>query len=270
MPDYCKTKYAGWKCCINSAFSDPRNFTRLPFADNEDGIRGPYQKIQSSKHAIVYKCKVNFFGRANELYVKRYLYRNTTDFLKHFFRKSRASRAFQAHLMLKKNGFDTPFPCAAIEKKFGPIKLRNSLIIREVKNTTPLYAFFESRKASQLLPSRQKRSELIKAMGRTVGKLHQKHIGHGDLRAGNILVKYQNQNWQFYFIDNERTKQYKNLPVKVRLKNLVQLNLLKNISATDKMRFFREYTKENANLVTDSHRLASAVIEATKKRLSNR
>ncbi len=270
MTDFHETKYACWKCCIHADFTAPGKIKNPVPAHKTDGIRGPYQIIASSKHAVVHKCRVNFYGYVNDLYVKSYLYRNIADFIKHIFRKSRARRAFNAHLMLKKCGFDTPDVCAVIEKKLGPLKMQNYLISKEVKDTIPLHAFFESQNASKLLQDRQKRIELVKAMGRTIGKLHQKCIGHGDLRAGNILVKYQNSKWLFYLIDNERTRQYKNLPVKIRLKNLVQLNLLKNISASDRMRFFKEYTNENSDIIADPHRLALAVIEATRKRLSDR
>jgi serine/threonine protein kinase len=100
--------------------------------------------------------------------------------------------------------------------------------------------------------------------------MHAKGIFHGDLRLGNILTRREGNRWRFFFLDNERTKKFDSLPFKLRVKNLVQANMVRkgNISYTDRMRFFREYCAENKISKKQSKSLTEKVIEKTNWRLN--
>jgi serine/threonine protein kinase len=86
---------------------------------------------------------------------------------------------------------------------------------------------------------------IIKRLGEEVGRLHQAGIVHGDLRLSNVLVKETGNRISFYFIDNERNRSYKEIPVRLIEKNLVQLGMisLSLVSPQDRLRFFRAYSK---------------------------
>ncbi len=100
--------------------------------------------------------------------------------------------------------------------------------------------------------------------------MHAKGIFHGDLRLGNILARQEKTCWRFFFLDNERTKKFDSLPFKLRVKNLVQVNMVPKVcvSNTDRMRFFREYCAENKISKRQSKPLTEKVVEKTNWRLN--
>lgn len=217
------------------------------------------QQVSSSKFAIVTRCNANIDGKILNFYVKEYLCRSLPDFVKHLFKKSRARRAFNAGLMLEENGFDTPRILALAQFRKLGLCLKNILITEEIADTEPAYIALKKQKDKK---------QLIIEMGRIVGKMHLLNIFHGDLRMGNILVKKERDNFHFYLIDNERTKQFGRIPDNLRIKNLVQLNMMlePGLTKTDRFRFYKQYCKEcfgDLNI-----ELLDFVIRKTRKRLS--
>jgi tRNA A-37 threonylcarbamoyl transferase component Bud32 len=110
---------------------------------------------------------------------------------------------------------------------------------------------------------------LIDAAGREIGRLHRAGIFHGDLRVGNIIIDGRSSTARFFFIDNERTQFYREIPEKKRLKNLVQLNmvLLPQITRTDRLRFLRGYLSVNPELVSRRKETVRKVRVLTEKRV---
>lgn len=221
-----------------------------------DASRGePFTKLASSKFANVFKFNLLFKSRVHSLILKQYLARKWSDVLMSGIGCGRAKRAFKAGLMLQKNGFLTP-PIAAAGKKGS----KDFIITAEIKNSVPLYKILESKDP-------QRRS-VIEQFAQTVGQMHAKNIFHGDLRLGNVLVKSTDSKFDFYFLDNERTKKFRKLPHKLRLKNLVQINMLRTgISDADRMRFFKEYLKQQ-NVKLDETELALQIIARTDERIN--
>ena len=75
--------------------------------------------------------------------------------------------------------------------------------------------------------------------------MHKLGIFHGDLRAGNILLQHNDQRRCFFLIDNERTRQFTAIPLRLIIKNLVQLNMVQTgITNTDRMRFLKAYNEQ--------------------------
>lgn len=220
--------------------------------------------VPSSVFACVYKFAVNFNGIEKKVYIKEHLDRSILDVVKHLVHASRARRAWKAAMMLAENGIQTPAVIAMGEEKSGLFNVRNFLVTLEVENALDIF---------QLICDRQKnltvklKRELIRAFGRTVGKMHANNIFHGDMRLGNVLVRQDENRWSFFFLDNERTKKFYRLPARLRLKNLVQVNMPTAISNTDRMRFFTEYCSENKNRKAA---LIKKILEKTGKRLSKK
>jgi tRNA A-37 threonylcarbamoyl transferase component Bud32 len=227
-----------------------------------------FLKVPSSDYARVFKGPVSSGGADVCVYVKRYLRRSQLDFAKHLLRASRARRAFEASLMLQESGFDTPAVLALFERRLGPFTVDDMLVTREIENAVALPQVLRDigrRFDAEAL--RQKRA-LIRAFGRTIGRMHARGIFHGDLRLGNVLVVNEQQQWKFYFIDNERTKQFYHLPPLLRLKNLVQINMFRDgISNTDRMRFFTPYIEANPGIQSHASRWARKITAKTNRRL---
>jgi len=116
----------------------------------------------------------------------------------------------------------------------------------------------------------RKRS-LIRAFAETIGRMHSRGIFHGDLRLGNVLVVEDRGNWRFFFLDNERTRKFYRLPSRLRLKNLVQVNMFRNgITNTDRMRFFKTYLGMNPGVHTHYRQWVTRVLAKTLRRLKKK
>ncbi len=199
------------------------------------------------------------------VYIKEYCFRSRADFLKHFFRASRARRAFNASLMLKENGFNAPEPLILMQKKAGPFTTKAVLITREAVDAQKLRHTFWKVVENGLAPKRN----FLKKFGRLIGRMHARGIIHGDLRIGNVLVQESGGDHSFWFIDNERTVRYSSPPLSLIKKNLVQLNMFgyKSLSNTDKMRFMSEYAKQRNLTRDETERLIGLVLEKTSWRV---
>jgi serine/threonine protein kinase len=226
--------------------------------------------VFSADTSHVYKFTVNFDGIERCVYFKQYLFRSVCDFIKHLFRASRAKRAFKATLMLEKNGFEAPTIVAMGELKSGFFARENFLVTFEVENAKQIRQFVPKTLENLDKEQLQSKRELIRAFGRTVGRMHAKGIFHGDLKSGNVLARREKNGWRFFFVDNERTKKFPLLPSWLRLKNLVQLNMHRDgISRTDRLRFFKSYQQENAAIRKSYKQLARKAIAKTRERLKN-
>jgi tRNA A-37 threonylcarbamoyl transferase component Bud32 len=238
-------------------------------SDGEQGLQQSYilTTIPSSDSSRIYKFTVNFDGAVKDVYFKQYLYVSAFRFLKNLFRTSRASRDLKATLMLAKNGFSVPAIIAMGRRRFNLLRTSSFLATLAVKDSKKIYQFFSINLTENQL---QKKRELIRVFGRTIGKMHAQGIFHGDLRLGNVLAKQEKNCWRFFFIDNERTKKFRRLPLRLRIKNLVQINMIPSnlLSITDRMRFFKEYCAENTINKEQRIALIKKIIKRTEQRLS--
>jgi tRNA A-37 threonylcarbamoyl transferase component Bud32 len=252
-----------------------RNFRNNTFEqallDGEKKLRERYRltTIRSSKFARVYKLTVRFDNVDKGVYFKQYLCRSIWDFIKDFVRAGRAERAFKAAEMLGENGFDVPAIIAMGKSRYGLCHTTNFLVTLEIEDAKQIYQFIPDRLQNLTKQQLQGKRELIRAFGRTVGKMHAAGIFHGDLRLGNILARQEKNRWRFFFLDNERTKKFQRLPERLRLKNLVQVNMFEPWAAsnTDRMRFFREYWAQNEKAKTKKTDLIEKVLKKTHRRL---
>jgi hypothetical protein len=238
----------------NALFADPRKLSNLY----------KLTPVNSSKFSKVYKFTVNFSNVAQNCFIKESLYRSGWDFIKYIFRSGRAIRDFKAALMLKNYGFNSPQVIALMLFKKVFFTAKSFLVTGAIDNAKPLNCFIIE---NNQLPDRR---SLTKALGGIIGKMHNLGIFHGDMRMGNILVKKENSSWQVFFLDNERTKKYKRLPGRLRIKNLVQINIITPVDAltkTDRMRFLKYYLLENKELIPRREDLANEVMVKTNRRM---
>ena len=238
-------------------------------AGDPDGIRGPFERIDSSKYARVFKCSFGMHGHSVDVYLKQYLCRSFKDILKNIFRPGRAKRSLTASILLKEYGFDSPEVIAVGEFRFGPFLLREFSITEDVADAKNICQCLGEEYPKDRSDKIAIRKQFIRQIGELIGKMHSAGICHGDLRPGNVLVKRKDGGHRFFFLDNERTRQHKMLPMKLRLKNLVQINMLPSemLNNTDRMRFFKSYVKFNPGF---DNSLAREVAIRTGKRMSGK
>ncbi len=258
----------GWTSRISESFAE-KDIVRLLCLGKDPA--GSFTQVPSSDFTRVFKGNIKHKGTDHSMYLKHYLCRSVPDFIKHLFRPSRARRAFNASLMLRQNGFEAPAVVGLFERRFGPFCTENSLLTKEVEEGCSLVDVLNDLCQDSSPDALTDKRSLIRAFAETVGRMHARGIFHGDLRLGNVLVVQQGQDWHFFFIDNERTQQYHHLPSRLRLKNLVQVNLfIHGITNTDRLRFFTEYLAVNPSIQRRYRRWAEKIITKTNERLSRK
>jgi tRNA A-37 threonylcarbamoyl transferase component Bud32 len=215
-------------------------------------------------------ARVYSFEFEGELYFyKTYLSRNVFEPFKNFFRGNRALRALKGGCLLIKNGFNAP-KCVVVGKKGGYI-FNVTEAIKEGKDLISFVAE-EFPDGMNRNKTREKRN-LCKLLGKEIGKLHATGIIHGDLRWGNvIIVKRSEKPMQIWFLDNERTVGYSSISEKMRIVNLVQMNMIFSpmITSTDRMRFYKAYLAENPCLISQKRNLARKVLQKTIVRFARK
>ncbi len=219
-----------------------------------DGQRTVFQKLGSSRHARVLKFDVLFNSKAYSIVLKKYLHRNIFDLFKYLFLSTRAQRAVRGGKLLIANGFLSP-PIVAHNRKF--------LMTMEIKDSKPLHVMLEK------LPKEQK-LRMVEQFAQTVGKMHDKGIFHGDLRLGNVLVKKNGENFDFYFLDNERTKKFNDLPMRLRIKNLVQINMNRDAFGKECLDLFFDVYFSRQTKPLDSQKIIEKTALKTDKRLKKK
>ena len=94
------------------------------------------------------------------------------------------------------------------------------------------------------------RRQLLRQLGHFIGRMHAAGFIHGDLRTSNVLAHWQDGDFRFTLIDNERTVRIQPPPGRALLRNLMQLNMLTHadLSPRDRMRFFAGWRQEMGEL----------------------
>lgn len=270
--DFDKIRMDNWLVHIRKDF--PKHEIRNLISAIDPSAQGQTQftKVPSSNYTHVFRYNVSFNGGVDILYVKRHLRRSVWDLVKHIFRPSRAKRAFKASLMLKRDGFDIPTVIGLFERRLGPFHADDLLLTREVKGSKPLCKYISQFCNCATKEELREKRQLISSFGQTIGRLHAKAIFHGDMRLGNVLVQKERNMWRFSFLDNERTARFWRLPDRLRLKNLVQLNMARSdaITNTDRIRFLREYWAQNEESKKERRVLIQKVVRKTRLRLSKK
>lgn len=263
--DFDTVQEAGWTMRVrrNVPVCILRNLASLG-----DSCEQAFAQVKSSKNAKVFRGKVTFDGVDHVLYMKRHLCRTVLDFVKHIFRSSRARRAFTASLMLRQNGIDAPEVVALFERRWGPFCTDSSLLTAEVEGGRSMVEVLNDLSGDSGAAALAQRRTLIRTFAETVGRMHARGIFHGDLRLGNVLVVEKRPSQRFFLIDNERTKKYHRLPSRLRLKNLVQVNLfIHGVTNTDRIRFFKAYLAVDPSVQSQYRKLAAKVVSKTGERL---
>lgn len=224
--------------------------------------------VRSSHHSRVYKFSASFDGGERWIYFKQYLYRSTWDFIKHLVRPSPAKRAFKATLILEQNGFEAPVVVVMGESKSSFLDRENFLVTFEAESTKQINQLIPESLENLTREQLQDQREMIRAFGQIIGRMHAADIFHGDLRLGNILAREEKSGWHFFLIDNERTRKFRRLPPRLRLKNLVQANMLisNSVTKTDRMRFFKAYLSINPCIQSCYKDWAQKVVAKTNQR----
>ena len=268
--DFERIKRAKCRLYINKNFHNKELVQAL--IAGEEALQGCYKltTVPAAVFSRIYKLNATFDGVETCLYCKQYLPRSVWDSIKHSVRASRGKRAFRASLMLQREGFGTATIVGLLERQVGVLRTDDLLITKEIEGAKPSSDLLKGVCGNPIRSSTARKRRFIESFGEVVGKMHAAGIFHGDLRSHNILVRQQNTSWEFFLIDNERTKKFRWLPFRLRLKNLVQINMYREgITNADRIRFFNKYWAERGKSKKAARALIEEVLEGTRWRLSS-
>lgn len=116
-----------------------------------------------------------------------------------FFRKSKASRAFEYAMILKEKGIGTPEPIAYLELKSKGLLSGSYFVSKQIPDFRMMREFADGSDITD-------REDIIEALGVFVARLHQAGILHLDLSVGNILFKKDEKGIQFWLVDLNRMR----------------------------------------------------------------
>jgi len=229
------------------------------------------EPVRSARSSDVCRFGIAFHGIEKHVYAKTYLDRSLADRLKHYIRPSRALRAMRGSLLLLRHGLQAPEIVAAGWNRSKSGRRQSFLATLDVAGGKSLYDHLVPRPGCPPLCTSRERRELLRTLGHAVGRMHAAGIYHGDLRPGNVLVRPMESKWGFFFIDNERTRKLPYLPARLRLKNLVQINMLpRTVSGSERMRFFQSYILANPSVCAAYKAWARRIMARTRRRFDRK
>jgi len=241
----------------------PTPFLELCCGETEAKAGNAWEPVASSLSAAVFR----FEWEGRSYYYKRYLERGWLEAVKARVFGSRAERTWRGGLLLEENAFATPEVVIA-----GWRGAECFTVTRAVVGAMGLTQYLRRMKARTGSGARYAAWRVEEELGRMMGRMHRCGIIHGDLRWGNVLVEGGPENLRFVLLDNERTRRYRRAPRRKILKNLVQLNMIPNLtlSRTERMRVWRAYREENDTLQGTHKQWVRLVIARTMRRLARR
>lgn len=142
-----------------------------------------------------------------------------------YFRESKAKRSFDFGIRLLEKGFFTPKPIGYIEN-FDLIGLNESFFCCEhLENSFTIGTVFMNK-------SFENRDQILRGFANFFYKMHESGIEFLDNSLGNTLVKFENNQYQYYLVDLNRMKFDVTMNGFDRMKNLSRLTLDQGVLTT--------------------------------------
>jgi tRNA A-37 threonylcarbamoyl transferase component Bud32 len=172
---------------------------RLALRDPEALFTSPGgDVIKDSPSSLIVRRSLNVGANRLEVFIKRARRKKAWRILLDCFRPARSIRAFELGHALLTRRIRTALPLAALERRRGPF-LQDSILITEAVKAPYLNRFLEaylacpSGEGSQLSAAQQRHlaQQVLWQLGRLVQRLHDGNFAHRDLKATNILVRWQ-------------------------------------------------------------------------------
>jgi serine/threonine protein kinase len=182
------------------------------------------------------------------------------------FNQSGALRSLQGAAILKRAGFSTATPVAAVESRQFGMVMKSFYVSEEVIGGITADRYWQSMLTnSQRAGWRRRFLESLAAIFKT---LHCRGVYHNDLKDANILVVPDRDRTLFYLLDLEGVRLYGKLNHSRRIKNLVQLNrtLGRFTRRTDKLYFLKVYLGPVFRNRIEKRRWVTEVVEHSRRR----
>lgn len=204
------------------------------------------QIIKDQRKIKVGRIPLEIRGQHTNVYLKRY---NAFSWRYRFgslFCSSGAVKSLRGAAILSQARIAAARPVAAIESRAWGMLERSFFFSEEIKEGQTTDAYWRE-KLSTLAGVQGfcRRKRFLTNLAQLFRSLHEQHVYHNDLKDANILVASGPREGSefFYLLDLEGIRRYRNLSLRRRIKNLVQLNRTfgRYLRWTEKLRFLRYY-----------------------------
>jgi len=258
---------------IHPSCDDPdlRELLRL---DVESLLALPNAKaVRDTSHALLVRIE-RAQGRP-ALYWKEFRPRCRMDTIKEFFRRSKAARAWQGSLDLQRIRLRTARLVAYGEApRRSPFRMGRSFIVtEEVADAVNLLAFLLNFPSQPSVRELSRKRMILREVGRAAGRMHEGGLYHGDLRLGNILLRFGGEERpELYFVDTDRVLRRRLPGNRAAVHNLMQIMFLfvPGVTLSDRLRIVEAYAWERALGRTAARRLAKSTCAWVQRRVRRR
>ena len=202
---------------------------------------------------------------SRDLAVKLHRWRGLRGALSDGWRGSRAVRARAGCERLAQCGVDSPALVAIAERRRAGIVLESWVLSEFRANAQPLPVALAT-----LAAERNRRRELLAAVGDLVGTLHAAGVDHPDLKPSNLLV---GADGALALLDLDALVPPRRLTWRRRVRALGQLEAYARdlhpwLSRTDRVRALRAYLARNPSLQGEGRQLAGEAVAWAVQRVA--
>lgn len=209
-------------------------------------------------------------GSARSVIVKEYRGRTVGERLKNTFRRPRAIAAWLAGNGLLVRRFDAAEPLALAVRGRGPALTESFLVMDDAGEDARADLVVLARYAGTLdAAARREKRALVLAVARLFRELHAAGVYHGDLKAVNLFLEETRSGPHVVLADYDRVEFGAEVPERRRIKNLAQLSasVAICISLADRLRFFREYAKNDPAALAQWKNWFRRVVDACRQKI---
>lgn len=206
--------------------------------------------VKDQQKIKVARAQVKLGGEIKQVYVKRYNAFSLRYRLFSLLGRSAALRAWLGAEILRRAGFKTGSPIAAVECRSWWMLTKSFYISEAIPSAKTVDLYWMAELAP--LVGREglsRRRRFLRALAELFRHLHEEGIYHNDLKDVNILVGDGDgrQEHSFFLLDLEGVRRYPRLRFRRRTKNLVQLNrtMRSKLRKSDRLYWLKVYLGKN-------------------------
>jgi len=195
--------------------------------------------LDDSERSNIFSLRAN----GGRIVLKEYKPRGIGKAWPDLYRPSKAMREFVLGNRLSEMGIPVAEPLAVGEKRNFRLLKKCFLIAEELSLGTNLSLHVNNLHPPLENENLGKNRAFIFALAKIISDIHNRGFTHGDLNTSHIMVRGNG----FYYLDFENARIKKRASDFRWIKDLSRLNesMPSYITRTDKLRFYKEYAKEN-------------------------
>ena len=247
---------------------------KIDLDDFRSALNGkPYKTIKETKVRSVISIPGSDINK-NGIYIKYFKRNGYSDYVKYLFVPTRTSTEWKVANELLSQNINTALPLATAEKRRYGMLESSLLVTAAVTNSEPLMEFYQANYEGALSGEKEaEKNKLLDKLAGFIRNIHEKGVCHYDLHAGNILIKFKDNqshsihDCDLYLMDLHRVKILKSMSFRKRLYNLAQIfNSLSSIlTETDKLDFLKSYGINALGNIKDEHALVKQIESQTSR-----